>query len=165
MKKKPIPTIKENPKGQHMKYVIFKRDNNGKATKTTVQGEYFVLKLTGNDKAHVSACKKALKAYAVAIAPAIPELAADLKKRYFPAMKRQAIIRQATGKKAGQFRFILIGDNYEPVGGGCNETYTQKHNAIKTIKEYFPSFSIVDMTRVSPRVSDASIIKLIQKHK
>lgn len=60
---------------------------------------------------------------------------------------RKAIIKLVVkGNRAGDYRFVLIGDNGESVAHSGTETYTQKHNAISCIKEYFPSFEIVDKT-------------------
>ncbi len=50
-----------------------------------------------------------------------------------------------TGKNAGQFRFVLKGDNGENLSP--KENYTQKHNVTEVLKKYFPGFEIVDETR------------------
>lgn len=61
-------------------------------------------------------------------------------------MSAKAIIKRIkTGKKAGQFRFTLKGKNGENLSP--QETYTQKHNVIEVITEYFPEFEIIDTTK------------------
>lgn len=60
----------------------------------------------------------------------------------------KAIIKTVShGKKKGQFRFTLVGDNGEVIGGSCSETYTQKHNVTELLEKYFPSFPIEDKTK------------------
>lgn len=43
-----------------------------------------------------------------------------------------------------QFRFNLVGNNGEKIA--TSETYTSKAMAKKTLKKYFPGFSLVDKT-------------------
>jgi len=75
-----IPTKDENPEGLHLRYIVTKA--NGK--QVDPEAEYFVLRLDlkGDDKDHIFACRKAIQVYADHINEAIPELAADLRKRY-----------------------------------------------------------------------------------
>ncbi len=54
----------------------------------------------------------------------------------------EAIIKKTRNK---QFRFVLKGDNGEPIA--TSETYTRKEKAVKTLKKYFPKFSIKGMTK------------------
>lgn len=59
-----------------------------------------------------------------------------------------AVIKKVThGKKKGQYRFTLVGDNGEIVGVG-SEAYTQKHNVTEVITKYFAQFSIVDLAQL-----------------
>ncbi len=59
----------------------------------------------------------------------------------------KAVIKQVThGKRKGEYRFNLIGDNGEVIGGSCSETYTQKHNVMDVLEKYFPLFTIEDKT-------------------
>lgn len=58
----------------------------------------------------------------------------------------KAIVKTVShGKQKGQFRFVLKASNGEVIA--VSETYTQKHNALDIIKEYFPNFEIVDKTK------------------
>lgn len=72
------------PKGLLKKYRIAKA--NGRACDP--KAEYFVLRLdyngadTDTDKAHVNACRAAVKLYAARIEPWLPELAAELRDKY-----------------------------------------------------------------------------------
>lgn len=91
---KDIPTIDENPKGLHQKYVIRKvtgvKRNGfiGRPTLVTTpvdsDAEYFILRLDDRckDKKHVEACRKAVLHYADLIKDHIPELSKDLIERY-----------------------------------------------------------------------------------
>jgi uncharacterized protein YegP (UPF0339 family) len=57
----------------------------------------------------------------------------------------KAIIKKVShGKLKGQFRFVLKGSNGEIIAVG--ETYTQKHNCIETLQNYFSNFEVVDKT-------------------
>lgn len=42
------------------------------------------------------------------------------------------------------FYFTLIGVNGEPVAQ--SEQYTQKHNVMSVLYDYFPTFEVVDLT-------------------
>jgi uncharacterized protein YegP (UPF0339 family) len=55
------------------------------------------------------------------------------------------IKRVSKGKRKGEFRFVLIGDNGENLSQ--QESYTQKHNVIEVIEKYFSNFPIVDATK------------------
>lgn len=91
---KEIPTIDENPKGLHQKYVIrkvteVKRDGFFGSPKLITRpvdsdAEYFILRLDDRckDKKHVEACRKAVLHYAELIKEHIPELSKDLIERY-----------------------------------------------------------------------------------
>jgi uncharacterized protein YegP (UPF0339 family) len=60
----------------------------------------------------------------------------------------KAIIKKITkGKLMGQFRFILVANNEEPIAQSWTESYTTKQMAIKTIKKYFSNFKIIDLTK------------------
>lgn len=48
------------------------------------------------------------------------------------------------GKEKGQFRFILIGNNGEPVAQSWPESYATKQKCVQTLKRLFPDFEIVD---------------------
>jgi uncharacterized protein YegP (UPF0339 family) len=57
----------------------------------------------------------------------------------------KAIIKKVNkGKRVGQFKFKLVGDNGEDLSQ--NESYTQKHNVMEVLTKYFPNFVIVDET-------------------
>jgi len=89
-----LPTIEENPKGLHAKYLIkkfvgFKRTGFFEVYKPVFKAvdkdaEYFVLRLDlkAKDLNHVKACRIAIHSYANAIEATIPELAKDLRERY-----------------------------------------------------------------------------------
>ena len=51
------------------------------------------------------------------------------------------------GKRIGEFKFTLAAANGETIAQSYPETYTQKHNCIKTLKTHFPQFEIVDLTK------------------
>jgi NTP pyrophosphatase (non-canonical NTP hydrolase) len=77
---KPIPTKEQNPRGLHGRYYIEKADGRP----VDPDAEYFVLRIDANgNAAHVKAGRDGLAVYADAIAPTIPELASDLRDRYF----------------------------------------------------------------------------------
>jgi hypothetical protein len=42
------------------------------------------------------------------------------------------------------YYFTLIGDNGEPVAQ--SEQYTAKHNVLHTLRKYFPSYEVHDLT-------------------
>lgn len=68
-----------------------------------------------------------------------------LSDQYIDKLERHAVIKRvAKGKNTGQFRFVLIGDNHEPIGQSHPETYKKKAKAIQTLNEYFNDFKIVD---------------------
>lgn len=115
-----------------------------------------------NFKYH-KAVKAAIVAYAGFMDKYDPVLAGSLRQNYVPTVKRKAIIRKGTGIYDNQFRFILVGDNGEPVGGSNNEWYYSKQSAVDTLREYYPGFRIVDKSKVSKRVSDAELIQGIFK--
>lgn len=88
---KHIPTQEENPNGLHGRYYIQKivpaeEDIFGKyrLQETDEGSEYFVMRLDtgGSDINHIKACRIGVHAYADAIEPFIPKLAADLRERY-----------------------------------------------------------------------------------
>ncbi len=56
-------------------------------------------------------------------------------------MRHAIITKIKSGKFKGQFKIKLVADNGRPLG---REIYTQKHNAVEVIEEYFPSFDIMD---------------------
>jgi NTP pyrophosphatase (non-canonical NTP hydrolase) len=77
---KPLPTPDQNPTGLHGRYYIEKSDGRP----VDPDAEYFVLRLDDKgDAAHVEAGRDGIAVYADAIEHEIPELAADLRKRYF----------------------------------------------------------------------------------
>lgn len=54
-----------------------------------------------------------------------------------------AVIKKVShGKRKGEFRFNLVGDNEEVIA--TSETYTQKHNVADVLEKYFKDFKIVD---------------------
>lgn len=58
----------------------------------------------------------------------------------------KAIIKIVShGKLKGQFRFVLKAVNGETIA--VSETYTQKHNVLDVLTNYFPNFEIVDKTK------------------
>lgn len=59
-------------------------------------------------------------------------------------MKKAIIKTVKSGKRKGQFRFILVAKNGEPIANSGNESYTQKHNCISVLKNHFPEFTIID---------------------
>ena len=61
-------------------------------------------------------------------------------------MATAIIKRVSRGKKKGEFRFVLKGDNGEIIGSSGSESYTQKHNCVDVLEKYFPKFDIVDLT-------------------
>lgn len=60
-------------------------------------------------------------------------------------MKKAIIKTVSHGKLKGQYRFILIAANGEPIA--TSETYTQKHNVIELLATHFAEFEIVDKTK------------------
>lgn len=78
-KPQPLPLPSENPTGLHSRYIVTKREGE-----TDPNAQYFVLRLDkgGTDEAHVKACRVAILGYAAAIAHHLPELAADIRRRY-----------------------------------------------------------------------------------
>lgn len=79
----PHPVLKseeENPNGLFNKYVISRTDG----TPINPENIYFLLKLEGEgDPIHIEACQKAVLKYADEIESHIPQLAKDLRERYF----------------------------------------------------------------------------------
>jgi len=56
----------------------------------------------------------------------------------------KAIIKKVVrGKNKGQFRFLLIAKNGEPVAQSHPETYHNERDLLKTLRNYFPGFEIV----------------------
>lgn len=62
-------------------------------------------------------------------------------------MSKLRIKRITHGKKKGEFRFNLIGDNGEVIS--VSETYTQKHNIIELRDRYFREFEIEDLSIIN----------------
>lgn len=57
----------------------------------------------------------------------------------------KALIKKVThGKRKGEYKFVLKGDNGENLSQ--QETYTQKHNVSEVIAKYFPNFVVEDKT-------------------
>jgi uncharacterized protein YegP (UPF0339 family) len=52
------------------------------------------------------------------------------------------ITKVTKGKLKGQFRFILIADNGEPVAQSWPESYTTKQKCLQTLKKLFSNFEI-----------------------
>lgn len=64
----------------------------------------------------------------------------------------EAIVKQVTrGKMKGQYRFVLKGDNGEIIA--TSETYTQEHNVLEVLYQYFPTFKIKIQ---KPKIKDES---------
>lgn len=61
-------------------------------------------------------------------------------------MKRKAVITHPRGKYKKQFRFVLVGDNSEPLGQ--SEFYKNREDLMKTLKKYFKDFEIEDKTLI-----------------
>lgn len=60
----------------------------------------------------------------------------------------KAKIKQISrGKEKGQFRFVIISSNNEPIAQSWPESYTTKQMCLKTVKKYFPDFEIEDCTK------------------
>lgn len=77
---KPIPAQEDNPNGLHGRYYIEKADGRP----VDPDAEYFVLRLDANgDRAHVGAGRDGIAVYADAIERTIPQLAGELRQRYF----------------------------------------------------------------------------------
>lgn len=64
-------------------------------------------------------------------------------------MKKALIKKVSKGKKKGEFRFVLLAKNGEPIAQSFPETYTQKHNCISTLENHFPDFEILDLTKMN----------------
>lgn len=62
-------------------------------------------------------------------------------------MKKALIKRVSKGKRKGEFRFILVAANGEPIAQSFPESYTQKHNCISVLEKHFPEFTIEDLTK------------------
>jgi uncharacterized protein YegP (UPF0339 family) len=57
----------------------------------------------------------------------------------------KAVIKKVThGKRKGEYKFALLGDNSENLSQ--QETYTQKHNVTEVLEKYFPQFEVEDKT-------------------
>jgi len=61
-------------------------------------------------------------------------------------MKKAIIKKVSHGKLKGQYRFILIAANGEPIAD-ARETYTQKHNVTELLATHFSDFEVVDKTK------------------
>lgn len=60
----------------------------------------------------------------------------------------QAKIKKVkSGRNKGQFRFVLIANNGEPVADSHPESYKNKADLIDTLNKFFPSFDIIDLTK------------------
>lgn len=58
----------------------------------------------------------------------------------------KAVIKKVSkGKAKGQFRFVLFGKNGEPVAQSWTESYTSKQMCVKTLRNLFPNFTIVNL--------------------
>lgn len=57
----------------------------------------------------------------------------------------KAIITYGTGKKAKYFTFHLLGKNNKCIAR-ASEHYTRKQNLLKTLKNYFEEYEIIDET-------------------
>lgn len=75
-----IPTPIKNPKGLHRRYIVSKVSGES----IDPRAEYFVLRVDrhGGDLRHVNACRRAILMYATEIEHYLPELAADIYRRY-----------------------------------------------------------------------------------
>ncbi len=75
-----LPTKEENPHGLHQKYILARVDGQD----LDPEAEFFILRLDakGKNHNHINACRRAVLAYADAIAPTKPGLALDLYARY-----------------------------------------------------------------------------------
>ncbi len=62
-------------------------------------------------------------------------------------MKKALIKKVSKGSKVGEFRFILVAANGEPIAQSHPETYTQKHSCISVLEKHFPDFEICDLTK------------------
>lgn len=59
----------------------------------------------------------------------------------------KAVIKTVShGKQKGQFRFMLKSANGEVIA--VSETYTQKHNVLDVLANYFPNFEVIDKTKL-----------------
>lgn len=57
----------------------------------------------------------------------------------------KAVIRRVLkGKRSGEFKFTLYGNNSEPVAQSYPESYKAKQACKKTLKNCFPAFEIID---------------------
>jgi uncharacterized protein YegP (UPF0339 family) len=57
----------------------------------------------------------------------------------------KAVIKKVNkGKSKGQFRFVLIAENGEPIAQSWTESYTTKQMIKKTLARLFPEFEIID---------------------
>jgi hypothetical protein len=52
-----------------------------------------------------------------------------------------------TGKRKGEFRFVLKASNGEVIATSGTESYTQKHNLIEILTKHFINFAIEDLTK------------------
>lgn len=59
----------------------------------------------------------------------------------------KAIIKNIkSGKQSGQFKFILLADNGEPLDP--RDFYHNLDDVKKMLEKYFPAFEIIDLTNV-----------------
>jgi hypothetical protein len=75
-----LPTQTQNPKGLHQRYIVSKTSGEP----VDPRAEYFILRLDrhGKDLAHINACRKAVLMYAYEMEHILPELSADIYRRY-----------------------------------------------------------------------------------
>jgi uncharacterized protein YegP (UPF0339 family) len=83
--------------------------------------------------------------------------------------KKTAVIKQTVQNRLdeGMFRtrmfwFVLKAGNGKVVG--TSEQYTQKHNAVKVVKDHHPAFKIVDTTLPEVNTSKRGKIKSDQNN-
>lgn len=56
----------------------------------------------------------------------------------------KAVIKKINkGNLKGQFRFVLVADNGEPIAQSWAETYKTKQMVKKTLNKFFPNFEII----------------------
>ncbi len=59
----------------------------------------------------------------------------------------KAIIKNIkTGKQSGQFKFILLADNGEPLDP--RDFYHNLDDLKKMLEKYFPAFEVIDLSNV-----------------
>lgn len=62
-------------------------------------------------------------------------------------MKTAEIHKVKTGKLVGQFRFKLLAKNGKVIAQSYPETYHNKKDCLKTLKNNFGDFVVVDKTK------------------